>query len=808
MASTKKRQLPSPQVTKVASFSTSSVQNIRKENRLLEICLCLFSSCVIILSCFSAPEGDIRDGDFLPIALFICLFSVGLALVAYRVFRRTEASVSDTGTEETLEVKQSKFNWRIIADVSLGVFALLATVSYLREVFFHTGDVRFATNAYWTFIIPAFIFFIFRLFSDFFSSRLIVGISVVLFGCALAESVFAVYSYAWLNPQLREAYLENPDQMLRENGLNFAPDSHERILFENRLLKSFEPNGTYGLANTLAGFLAPVFIVGLFGVFWGIEFVQKARQGVVNKKERVCGALAFLFWSFCLFLILIVLVLTKSRSGFLALFFGLFLLGLLIGWTELKRNPKYAKYMYGCFLGAVAFGVSLLIGAFACGIIDREVFTEAGKSLGYRLDYWRATGRMIADYPILGIGPGEFQNIYPHYILPTASEFIADPHNFVFEIAALFGIPALGAFLLFLLAVFASAAGVKNEEKEGTFPDGKRSMCFKDALLGILIGLLVLLLCSFFQCTPVSSLFLWIAFAALLIVAAVGLVLSGFADVPKRFTVLLASVSLATLLLNICVAGGIGYPAISVPLFVLAAICVNANVSTARQTARQRAVWTGKKGSSVFLLFSVVVLLTFYSTAFKPRLNSYLFMLKYDPTSVGLVNPYVNDLKSGSTEHIDAYSTSVASQFYYYAALEYSKSHNEQDKMRWQNMRNHVKEVSPNSAIVRESCGDFDWTLFCRDKRTNGDFLDSAAEFYRDSTIFSPTEVGKRLKLFRAYKEQNRTDDALAEARIALELDKITPHEDRKLSEESRDELQNFVTANSSNEEGAVEFQK
>ncbi len=806
MASTKKRQLPSPQVTKVASFSTSSVQNIRKENRLLEICLCLFSSCVIILSCFSAPEGDIRDGDFLPIALFICLFSVGLALVAYRVFRRTEVPVSDTGTEETLEVKQSRFNWRIIADVSLGVFALLATVSYLREVFFHTGDVRLATNAYWTFIIPAFVFFIFRLFSDFFSSRLIVGISVVLFGCALAESVFAVYSYAWLNPQLREAYLANPDQMLRENGLNFAPDSHERVLFENRLLKSFEPNGTYGLANTLAGFLAPVFIVGLFGVFWGIEFVKKARQGIVNKKERVCGALAVLFWSFCLFLILIVLVLTKSRSGFLALFFGLFLLGLLIGWTELKRNPKYAKYMYGWFLGAVAFGVSLIIGAFACGIIDREVFTEAGKSLGYRLDYWRATGRMIADYPIFGIGPGEFQNIYPHYILPTASEFIADPHNFVFEIAALFGIPALVAFLLFLLAVFASAAGVKSEEKEGTCLDGRWSMLFKNNLLGILIGLFVLLLCSFFQRTPVSSLFLWIALTTLLIVAAAGVILSGFADVPKRFAVLLASVSLTTLLLNLCVAGGIGYPAISVPLFVLAAICVNLNVSTDRQTSRQRGVRVGKKGSAVFLLFSVVVLLTFYLTSFKPRLNSYLFMLKYDPTSVGLLNPYVNDLKSGSTEHIDSFSTSVASQFYYYAALEYSKTHSEQDKIRWQEMRNHVKEVSPNSAIVRESCGDFDWTLFCRDKLANRDFLESATEFYRDSTLFSPTEVGKRLKLFRAYKEQNRIVDALAEARVALDLDKITPHEDRKLSEESRDELQIFVTANSSNEKNAVEF--
>ena len=50
---------------------------------------------------------------------------------------------------------------------------------------------------------------------------------------------------------------------------------------------------------------------------------------------------------------------------------------------------------------------------------------------------------MIADHPLFGIGPGQFQQFYARYKLPEASETIADPHNFLLEIWSTAGTPAL-----------------------------------------------------------------------------------------------------------------------------------------------------------------------------------------------------------------------------------------------------------------------------------------------------------------------------------------------------------------------------
>ncbi len=59
---------------------------------------------------------------------------------------------------------------------------------------------------------------------------------------------------------------------------------------------------------------------------------------------------------------------------------------------------------------------------------------------------------MIFDHPLLGCGPGNFQQYYTFYKLPEASETVADPHNFLLEIAATAGLPAL-ALLFWLLAL-------------------------------------------------------------------------------------------------------------------------------------------------------------------------------------------------------------------------------------------------------------------------------------------------------------------------------------------------------------------
>ena len=83
----------------------------------------------------------------------------------------------------------------------------------------------------------------------------------------------------------------------------------------------------------------------------------------------------------------------------------------------------------------------------AVGGLDVEVLSEASKSLGYRGQYWRSTVEMIADHPIMGCGPGHFQDAYTRYKLPEASEEIADPHNFLLEVWATAGTPAMLAMV-------------------------------------------------------------------------------------------------------------------------------------------------------------------------------------------------------------------------------------------------------------------------------------------------------------------------------------------------------------------------
>ena len=109
--------------------------------------------------------------------------------------------------------------------------------------------------------------------------------------------------------------------------------------------------------------------------------------------------------------------------------------------------------MFGWKLPAVV-GLTvavLLTMGIAVGGLDRQVFSEASKSLGYRAQYWQSTMRMIAECPLTGCGPGNFQYEYTRFKLPEASEEVADPHNFLLEVWATAGTPAMLALLAVLM---------------------------------------------------------------------------------------------------------------------------------------------------------------------------------------------------------------------------------------------------------------------------------------------------------------------------------------------------------------------
>ena len=104
-----------------------------------------------------------------------------------------------------------------------------------------------------------------------------------------------------------------------------------------------------------------------------------------------------------------------------------------------------------------ALAAAVLVAAlWAAGLPPGLLAAKAAKSFGYRLQYWQATVQMIAERPLVGCGPGNFQDAYTAYKLPEASEEVADPHNFLLEVWATAGTPAMLA-LLAMLASFAWA---------------------------------------------------------------------------------------------------------------------------------------------------------------------------------------------------------------------------------------------------------------------------------------------------------------------------------------------------------------
>ncbi|MSS72224.1 MAG: tetratricopeptide repeat protein [Candidatus Latescibacteria bacterium] len=84
-------------------------------------------------------------------------------------------------------------------------------------------------------------------------------------------------------------------------------------------------------------------------------------------------------------------------------------------------------------------------------------FLQKDVGMGYRLAAWSATLRMVADRPLLGVGPGGWARVYPAYDggATTRTEMsMNNPHNDYLWIASEYGLIGLGVYLWMLTAAF------------------------------------------------------------------------------------------------------------------------------------------------------------------------------------------------------------------------------------------------------------------------------------------------------------------------------------------------------------------
>ena len=269
-------------------------------------------------------------------------------------------------------------------------------------------------------------------------------------GC-VGLSALAYEQYFIRNPADRAEYAADPDAMLQKYGQWMPPGSREREAFELRLA-SKEPLATFALTNSLAGFLTPWFVLLLAILLLGAKRSQNTAPPVAPDSRL--PRLAFSLRAIAAVVVVGCLLLTKSRSAWVGTLVGC---GGLIATAASYRFLTWRRLL----IGAAALA-ALVAATIAARGLDREVLTEAGKSLGYRLQYWRSSWAMILDHPWVGCGAGNFQDYYTQYKLPEASEEIRDPHNFLLELAATSGIPAALA-MLGVLALF--VGGIWRAEK-------------------------------------------------------------------------------------------------------------------------------------------------------------------------------------------------------------------------------------------------------------------------------------------------------------------------------------------------------
>ena len=220
--------------------------------------------------------------------------------------------------------------------------------------------------------------------------------------------------------------------------------------------------GGYVNRNHLAGFLEMSLAVGI-----GLLIAQLGGASAKGWRNRL-GALFDLLLSpkailrLSLVIMVIALVLTRSRMGNIAFFSSLLVTGSIA--LVLSRHATRSTVILiasllvvDVFLVGAWFGVDRVVERIEQTVEKADI---AAGDIGddRQLAYAHAT-TLVADYPALGAGPGSFHAVFPRYAGADVGGFYDHAHNDYLQFAAETGWIGLG--LLGLIVVLSLAEALR-----------------------------------------------------------------------------------------------------------------------------------------------------------------------------------------------------------------------------------------------------------------------------------------------------------------------------------------------------------
>lgn len=215
----------------------------------------------------------------------------------------------------------------------------------------------------------------------------------------------------------------------------------------------FEQNGTYVNRNHFAGFLEMAIALAI-----GLMLSKFEQPGAKGWRSSVRGWIqVFLGPKFLIRVLIIVLVigliLSRSRMGNLGFFVGLGVAGLVGLWT-FRSVGKTVLIFFASLLAIDVF----LIGAFFGIEKLQQRFEQLDTATDVRSFLNEHSLPLIQDHGIFGTGPGTYYAVYPTVRDERIAGHVQHAHNDYAQFLVEFG---LGAFLLGLLVLHSAFTAIK-----------------------------------------------------------------------------------------------------------------------------------------------------------------------------------------------------------------------------------------------------------------------------------------------------------------------------------------------------------
>jgi len=202
--------------------------------------------------------------------------------------------------------------------------------------------------------------------------------------------------------------------------------------------------GTFQQPNPYAGYLNMSLVITLALLLLGRDWLTRLLAGIAT------GLIGGAF------------LLTQSRGGQVALLAALLFI-ILIGIRSIR-----------VWMRIIIIGLFAAVGGFLAGVIPLSVFNQVDHFLGLsgisltnpttqdystaeRLAHWIAGLQMYMTHPILGVGIGNYPDVYSHYYITIFVNSLGQAHNYYINIAAETGTIGLLVYLFFIASMLGAS---------------------------------------------------------------------------------------------------------------------------------------------------------------------------------------------------------------------------------------------------------------------------------------------------------------------------------------------------------------